>query len=797
MARVSIETKKTTRSTIDNIGNDAEQRKIAARLESYREQISKERLRRLHELEKQLETETNAEVIEDLKRRRTQVEEDIADIQSALAIEAANELFQVELANRLELLETSRKHEKDNSKQVALDNEIIEVQKQKYLYDRAKIEQQFRQQGYIELAAARAKDQEGQFKNLNLFNATQRKLDADRRKKDFAERQKDLLTLAKNSTSQADRLAAYQTALAEQKAEYEQTLGTDREEYLYNLQKEHQDKMYQIEVERGTLGQQDANKKQEEAAQNRANLTSAQYWVDTLGSTVDKYLDVYNQYYSSITTRLQNSGLDYEKINKVYKKQMSANPYFEYKDLLDNLSKLVEEGIADNVAQRAFLGTISEKVASTFDAATASMLSIIRIQQQDTTASRLGMEANLTRMLNSYFQDTSYLNNVYDTVQSALIDTSSSFSNYQASIEFEYQVQKWLGSLGSVGVNDSTLTSIAQGINALATGDIDYLNSNTAMQNLLVMSANRTGLSYSQMLTNGISSTDVNTLLRGVVEYIQTILASNNNVVKKQYAELFGVSISDLAAFSNLTNDTINNLYKTAMSYNDTLSELNYQLGQVSKRTHISTMIDNVIENTMMSVGIGVANNAVTYGLYKAADLLESITGGIELPFINAMGFGLDLNMSLESLVKSGILGFSALGSLVSAVGNIFTGGFLDPDKYVVNSGSGRGFTGYASKGNLVQTTSSTVSVSNTDSTGMSQSLYDQQTATGETVSGSSGDEGSEMEKKYYEPYKDYLETLVKIFKEGIVSVKVTDPVQVAYTGGSYSGLNPNGAQTP
>ena len=795
MARGRINDRTTANSTINSIGTDSEQRRREQKLEQLREQLAKERLNRLHELEKQLQTATNQQVIADLKQRRLQVEQDIADIQSALTLEIANEQYEEELTNKIKLLETARAFEKDIIKQKAVEEQLLELQKEKYVLERNGLERKFREEEIRELAAARQKDLDGKLTNLNLYSATQRKLDAERRKKDFAERQKDLLTLAKNSTSQADRLAAYQTALAEQKAEYEKTLRTDQEEYAYNLQKSHQDKMYQIEVERTSSRLKETYRKQEEAAQRRSNLTSAQYIVDTLGSTVDKYLGVYSKYYTSITTRLQNSGLDYEKINKTYRAQAAANPYFEYKSLLDNLSRLVEAGIADNVAQRAFLGTISEKVASTFDAATASMLSIIRIQQQDSTASRLGLEANLTRMLNSYFQDTSYLNNLYDTVQSALIDTSASFGDYRASIEFEYQVQKWLGSLGAVGVTDSTLSSIAQGINALATGDVGYLSSNTAMQNLLVMASNRTGLSYSKMLASGVSSTEVNTLLRGVVEYIQTILQSNNNVVKKQYSELFGVTISDLAAFSNLTNDTINSLYKTTMSYNDTLSELDYQLKQVAKRTHISTMVDNVIENTMMSVGIGVANNAATYGLYKAADLLEKITGGVQLPFVSVMGSGMDLNMTLESLVKTGILGFSSLGTLVGAIGNISKGGFLDPNKYVVQSGSGRGFTGYASKGELIQTTSSTTVVSNTSATGTSQSLYDQQAAAGKEVRGEE-DDNSEMENKYFQPYLDYFSAIVKILKEDTVSVRVTEPIQMAGAYGS-AGLNPTTAQTP
>lgn len=509
--------------------------------------------------------------------------------------------------------------------------------------------------------------------------------------------------------------------------------------------------------------------------------------LNAIAGSVEKYLDVYVRYYSAINTRLQNTGLTYNKINDLFKGQAAANPYLKYESLLENLNTLVELGIAENVTQRAFFGTISDKIATTFNVAQESMLELIRIQQADTTAARLGMEANLTRLFNSYFHDTSYLNQVYDTVQAALIDTSAMFPSTEASVEFEYIVQKWLGSLGSVGVNESTLTSIAQGINALATGDVDYLTSNSAMQNLLVMSASRVGLNYGDILSRGLSSSDVNILLKSVIEYIQTILQSNNNVVKKQYASLFGVTISDLAAFSNLTNDTINNLYNTVLSYDGTIKEVESQLKQIGSRTHISEMINNVLENTLMSMGVGVANNSIMYATYKAADMIEKITGGIQLPFVSVLGSGMDLNMTLEGLVKGGIIGISAVSSLVSAVSNMFSGGFLDPNKYKLET-SGQGFTTWSKPGELIETTSATTVVSNVSETGMSQSLVEQQKQTGESVTGKK--EEINIEEEYYKPYKSSLSTIIELLK-GTLSVNIIQDFSTSLT------TSPGNPQTP
>ena len=82
-------------------------------------------------------------------------------------------------------------------------------------------------------------------------------------------------------------------------------------------------------------------------------------------------------------------------------------------------------GITNNLTQRAFLDSISDKIAATFSATQDSLIEITRIQRQDTTASRLGLEAYLTRMFNNYFGDTSYLATQFDAVQSILIGTSA------------------------------------------------------------------------------------------------------------------------------------------------------------------------------------------------------------------------------------------------------------------------------------------------------------------------------------------------------------------------------------
>ena len=64
-------------------------------------------------------------------------------------------------------------------------------------------------------------------------------------------------------------------------------------------------------------------------------------------------------------------------------------------------------------------------------------MQLIRLQKQDTTAARLGMEAALTTQLNSLFGDTSYLNGLSASVRAALLPALSTKSA-EAGTEFEF-----------------------------------------------------------------------------------------------------------------------------------------------------------------------------------------------------------------------------------------------------------------------------------------------------------------------------------------------------------------------
>ena len=97
---------------------------------------------------------------------------------------------------------------------------------------------------------------------------------------------------------------------------------------------------------------------------------------------------------------------------------------------------MVSQGIAFNVEQRAALDVMKDKIATTFDAANGTLLRLVRIQEQDTTAGRLGMESALTAFLNNMYQTTEYMEGIAKTVKGNLEEAMSLMTGENA-LSFE------------------------------------------------------------------------------------------------------------------------------------------------------------------------------------------------------------------------------------------------------------------------------------------------------------------------------------------------------------------------
>ena len=575
-----------------------------------------------------------------------------------------------------------------------------------------------------------------------------------------------------------DERAALATQAANRKVTMEDTLASIKMMTAANREKRARDLEAAIANGESTGKIMKAALASGAAAVGDAVAAGAQKLYSAVSKSIESGASLYATYMSKVDARIQGAytGLSFETLIDMVNSNLSGNPYLKYEDVVSNLASLIDKGVVSNVAQRAFLATVSNKIATTFDAMDDNLLRIVRIQRNDTTAERLGMEAELTKLFNYYFSDTSYLSEAFDSVTSALLDVSAQLGAI-GGVELEYQVQKWLGSMGSSGVSESTVSAIAGAINALGTGDVDYLTSNTEMQNLLVLSMNRAGLDYGELLANGINSLDVNELLYNMLLYIRETVSGTNNVVKRKYAELFGLTMADVAAIENMNNKQIAELYTQAMTSGDMMTSLNEQLAQVPNRMHFSEILQNLIDNTVTTAGMSIANNSVAYTTYKIADLVEGITGGIKIPFISVLGSGVQLPNSIEEYIKIGVTGMGLMSSLFSAVGNWASGGMLDLNRWNATWESGEGaksYSGFTSRNELSTSSSSSGFVTNTDQKGMQQSIVDEQKGSAEDIQGESSEEDSEV--------IIILRALRDYFENGGSSTK---PLMVSITQGS------------
>ena len=69
--------------------------------------------------------------------------------------------------------------------------------------------------------------------------------------------------------------------------------------------------------------------------------------------------------------------------------------------------------------------------------------------------------------------------------------------------------------------------------------------------------------SLDQMFNYGLTANDTNKLLRSMVDLLREIASSQETyVTKSAYADLFGMSLTDLNTFTSLTNEEIESLFR-------------------------------------------------------------------------------------------------------------------------------------------------------------------------------------------------------------------------------------------
>lgn len=407
-----------------------------------------------------------------------------------------------------------------------------------------------------------------------------------------------------------------------------------------------------------------------------ASLTNA---VSDMAKQLDSKIDEIGKYKSAIDTRLYGSkntknwaGSYWDSMSKDITGMAGISPLVKQSDLANKVSQMVGQGIAFNVEQRATLAVLKDKIATTFDAANGTLLRLVRIQQQDTTAGRLGMEAALNAFLNNMYETTEYMEGIAKTVKSSLEEAMSLMTGENA-LSFEYQVQKWLGSMYSVGMSDSAVQGLGSVIGKLASGQIDAIT-NGGQGNLVIMAANQAGLSVADILNNGLDSQTTNELMNAMVDYLAKIAkdAGDSKVIQQQMASVYGMTASDLKAAANLSSSR-NAVARDGLTYSGAINNLYSMANSMYARTSLGEMMTNAWDNFQYTMAAGIANNPMLYATYKAAGLLDAVTGGIALPDIKVMGTGVNLQTTIADLMRVGAMSgsiLSGIGSMISSGGN-------------------------------------------------------------------------------------------------------------------------------
>ena len=218
---------------------------------------------------------------------------------------------------------------------------------------------------------------------------------------------------------------------------------------------------------------------------------------------------------------------------------------------------------------------------------------------------------------------------MFQSLTGTVLDAVSANANSGGtdSTAFYSVLESWLGAMYESGVDTNTVNAIAQGVNYLRSGNVQALSGNKQLQNLMLLSMDRAGLDYADILQRGLSDSNMNVLLSTIVDYLAEITSNTkeNNVLQSSYANLFNMSVTDMTAIQNLSKSGYSALGMTGAN---ALAQASNELNKVASRTSAAEQINNVIDNAKYVFGSSIAENKLSYFTYKASNLiLDSLDG--------------------------------------------------------------------------------------------------------------------------------------------------------------------------
>lgn len=396
----------------------------------------------------------------------------------------------------------------------------------------------------------------------------------------------------------------------------------------------------------------------------------------SIDSWVDEAAAVLANNVGRINAALEGSGKTFQDSMEGMVDALGLNRFVRQTDYISQIANLTSRGITYNVEQRALLETIKDKTISSFTSMEGSLLRLVRLKQTDLTATQFGLEVALRNTLNRVFKDSTYMQDMFNGIQSAITDAVMISGNRDVT-EYSSVIQTWMGAMYESGVDSSTVSKIANALNALGSGNVSALASDSDLQRLILLSMDTIGMDYADILQQGLSTSDINDLLTAVVKYLTEIEANtkDNNVLTSSYTQLFGMSMADLQAFKNLAG-TMGGL--TYVNQGSSLSVVNQELQklQSTERTLVNEQIANAIDNAKFTFGTSIAKDANSYMTWKISNLMLDVVSQVvnapigKAPIIGtiAKGVGLGAEMMIFKSELKGIL------STLKAIPSLFTG---------------------------------------------------------------------------------------------------------------------------
>ena len=349
---------------------------------------------------------------------------------------------------------------------------------------------------------------------------------------------------------------------------------------------------------------------------------------------VDGTVSSISQYYGPIAASLEGvSGelKDFKSINNRLQLDIGLSSLVKQEAVLNSINNLVSQGITSDIESLGILTSIRDKTVSSFDVTNSDLRRLVRLNQQrgNLTAKQFGLADALKESFNSTFGDSSFLNGMFQSLTGTVLDAVSANANSGGtdSTAFYSVLESWLGAMYESGVDTNTVNAIAQGVNYLGSGNVQALSGNKQLQNLMLLSMDRAGLDYADILQRGLSDSNMNVLLSTIVDYLAEITSNTkeNNVLQSSYANLFNMSVTDMTAIQNLSKSGYSALGMTGAN---ALAQASNELNKVASRTSAAEQINNVIDNAKYVFGSSIAENKLSYFTYKASNLiLDSLDG--------------------------------------------------------------------------------------------------------------------------------------------------------------------------